>query len=711
MMDEKIIEEQLKAMSLKVNRLEGEVDSLRKEVVALKKAGNAVSVSSTSAKPVAHKPIYVPTEDRVPALAKKTPVKTADEAVIPVANETVDNFDDSIKQADSTEEKHVKEKASWESKIGKNLMGIVAAILVFAALIVFGGMIFLVIPDGLKVAIMYAISFAFAIVGIRNMNKESKYYAFFSSLAATGVCAVYITSLIAYYKFEIIPTVVLATIIVIWLGLTGFLSKKKSKLFIYICNIGLVISTFLIAFDWKAYYQSAILYVLGLAFIYLLNRSENYNKDSHVFIQLPIVTMILLASTTDDYIFMMFMFVIVTIVAFLREKLYEIKKKDLATYIIGSFLWIVYALVFAKACEYQFHLGEYEAFVFVLAVSAYTIVYHKQHGELSKSLSYVIYYLWAVSFTMTNVGIIEKYLSFGLVAAVFLIVGCKTKKTQCIIPGYFYLILFLFIRPDVLDTRVVPSLIVLGFSVALYIYNVKHYHIVFKYVNTAIVILALFVFCIASSFGIVPSLILFAGLSIFMNTRAYDRNFATLETETSSVVTGYVMNFLVMSFASYLLQKHKEAFEILNKQFWGEGFCFAVIFIVALALFLINTKRLFKNGLIPQELCAIYIGIKFTALLINTLIRFETLSFIVSLSLLLFAVGCIILGFKFKFKSLRLYGLILTLITVFKIIVADIEYDNFLLRPLGMLGAGLLCFGISWLYSKFEKQTKAEKIE
>lgn len=702
-MDERSIEEQLKSMTLKMNRLEGEVDSLRKEVATLKKTKTVPSSSSISEK--SHKPVYVPVEQRVPALAKAAPVESAPVESAPVTDLGVEPQIQHVVE----QPKQVKEKTSMESKIGKNLMGIVAAVLIFAALIVFGGMIFLVIPDGVKVVIMYAISFAFAIVGIKKMDKESKYYTFFSSIAATGVSAVYITSLIAYFKFEIFPMPVMAAIIIIWLLATGILSKKKSKMFMYVCNVGLVISTFLAAFDWKAYYMAAIIYVLGLAFIYLLNRSESYNKDCHVFMQLPIVTLVLIVANTDNYIYIMVMFAIVTAVTFLREKLYEINKKNLATYIISSFLWIIYAMIFAKACEHQFNMGEYAFFIFVALFSAYTFMYHKVHGELSKTLSYVLYYLWAALFMLTNVGVFEEYVSFGIVAAAFIVVGCLTKKIHWTIPGYWYLLLFLFIRPTALYTRVVPSLIVLAACAALYIVNVKNYHIAFKYVNTTIFITALFVFCIAASFGIIPSFILFAGLSVFMNTNLYAKNYATGETEKVAVIVGYVMNFLMMSFALYLLERHKEPFEILDRQFLGEGFNFVIILLVALVLFSINTKRLFTNGLIPRELSAIYIGIKFTTFLITVLTRFEALSFVVSLSLLLFAVGCIVLGFKFKFKSLRIYGLVLTLITVIKILIADIEYDNFLLRPLGMLAAGLLCFGISFIYSRLEKQTKEEE--
>jgi len=697
---------QLKSMNLKINRLEGEVDALRKEIEVLKRNGGTVKAAEVN-KPAVHRPVYVPEAERVPALAKANVVKSSEgnAVVSPNATETTTPVSAAV-----SESKPVKEKTSMENKIGKNLMGIIASILVFAALIVFGGMIYEVIPDIAKVIIMYGISFAFAIVGINKMSKEGKFKVFFSSLAGCGVSAVYLSSLLAYFAFGILPAPVLVGIIVVWLVVTGLLSKKKSKIFMYICNVGLVISVMLITFDWGFYYLAAILYILGLAFIYFLNRSKSYNKDCHVFMQLAIVLMILTASNEYDCVFATIFYVVVTAILVLREFFYEINRKNLTTYIVTSSIWLLYTCGYSAMIEKQTIIGEYASFIFVVMFTAYASLFCLKHRELSKSLTYVIYYIWAFSLITINVGFIDEYLSFSLLALAFLVAGIIRKRIHLSIPGYFYLFLFLCAPPNALEDKY-ADLIVMAAIVVLFIYNTKNYNVVFKFINTGLFIAAFLTFCYKASFGAVPTFIVMAALSLFINTKFYAKNYDTDELEKGTVIFGYVFNALMMLTSLYFIHETSEPFMIMQKAFFTDGVNIAIVCLVAIALFTVNTKRLFSSSVLPKELSAVYIGVKYTVLIVFILNKMSAISFVISLVLLAFSIVCIILGFKFKFKGIRLYGLILTLVTVAKIILSDIEYDSYIYKPLGLLAAGLLCFGISWIYSRLEKQTKIEETE
>ena len=62
------------------------------------------------------------------------------------------------------------------------------------------------------------------------------------------------------------------------------------------------------------------------------------------------------------------------------------------------------------------------------------------------------------------------------------------------------------------------------------------------------------------------------------------------------------------------------------------------------------------------------------------------------------------LGFKLQIKSLRIYGLVTTMIFAIKLIMFDIAYDNILGNALSFFLSGLMCFGISALYSVAEKK-------
>ncbi len=52
------------------------------------------------------------------------------------------------------------------------------------------------------------------------------------------------------------------------------------------------------------------------------------------------------------------------------------------------------------------------------------------------------------------------------------------------------------------------------------------------------------------------------------------------------------------------------------------------------------------------------------------------------------------------------YGLVLSIISVIKLIIIDISYDNLALRAASFLVCGLLCFAISYIYNKLDKNNK-----
>lgn len=77
---------------------------------------------------------------------------------------------------------------------------------------------------------------------------------------------------------------------------------------------------------------------------------------------------------------------------------------------------------------------------------------------------------------------------------------------------------------------------------------------------------------------------------------------------------------------------------------------------------------------------------------------------VTSIGFLLFAICCIVLGSFVQRKVIRLYGLTLAILSVLKCVIFDIQYSSSLYRPVGLLVAGLLCFGISWIYTVVERR-------
>ena len=66
---------------------------------------------------------------------------------------------------------------------------------------------------------------------------------------------------------------------------------------------------------------------------------------------------------------------------------------------------------------------------------------------------------------------------------------------------------------------------------------------------------------------------------------------------------------------------------------------------------------------------------------------------------MLTALICIIVGFVGKVKTLRLYGLVLTLTCVLKLVTLDFTNQETIVRVISFIGGGIICFIISAIYN------------
>ena len=95
-------------------------------------------------------------------------------------------------------------------------------------------------------------------------------------------------------------------------------------------------------------------------------------------------------------------------------------------------------------------------------------------------------------------------------------------------------------------------------------------------------------------------------------------------------------------------------------------------------------------------------GIKLTVLVLAVVQGYTdwfASAYVLSLICMLTALTCIIAGFVRHTGGLRLYGLVLTMVCVLKLVTWDVAGLETLLRILSMVGGGVICFVISAIYS------------
>lgn len=139
----------------------------------------------------------------------------------------------------------------------------------------------------------------------------------------------------------------------------------------------------------------------------------------------------------------------------------------------------------------------------------------------------------------------------------------------------------------------------------------------------------------------------------------------------------------------------------------GDGVLLQLIFTLAtIAIALIQSGMILSGGGRKKPFTGIWIVMKYLMLTWTILWSFSDLGIVsVAYSIvgLIVAIGSISAGFKLRNKSIRQYGLVLTIIMVAKFILVDLNQENSITRVLALIAGGGLCFLISFIYNKLSQ--------
>lgn len=619
------------------------------------------------------------------------------------------------KQSVVRKESSNKSTSDFENKIGKNLMGIAAAILIFSSLILFGGLLFTHITDGVKFFIMMGISVVALILGLIQMNNDSKYHVLFSSIAGIGAGGFYITCLIGYFGFGFLNDIVLILCLSSWLLFTTILSRYKSKMFLYISNIGLLVATMLVCMNWPKFYVGIILYFIGFILLYFCNKTYDYKNDFLFVLQMPVVSFFL-CSLYRDFIVCFVLILLVSlfyIFQLFKYQLFHGKYKGFTICSLIVTMIFQFSMIWFSNIKLSYGLYDLNKSILVLllyvALGCYGFIIYTKYNDDNK----YIWNVWSCCFTIVVVlshWTVLRELDFGLNISAFwlfflLFVFIGFLQDNKLIRGlgysFFYISLIYSVFDSTICDNIIYSVIVCVIAVVsiaiLFIWLLHHYSRFDKYYMISFVFCFIFYsanICITQSWIV---LLEFSLLSILLNTKIFRYSLSN-EFEPSSAIIGYVVNVLMMLFLSINLYS-------------TDSLIYMIINILCLiGVYCVNVTHIFEIGL-SEHMSGLYVSLKFTILLYVLLSFFNTVSFIASILFVLFAIACVIVGFKFQQKSFRVYGLILTLFSVIKLILFDIEYGSNIVRPIGFFVAGILCLVISWIYARLEKQLITNNID
>ena len=612
---------------------------------------------------------------------------------------------------------NVKPARDTEWLVGIRGMGIVASILVFISFILFAMYLIPGLTDEIKMALMFIISGGLTAVGLFFWLRK-KESLFFLSLGACGIGALYISLFVSNIYFGMIEQIPLYILLLIWAAGVLYLSKIKPLLFEIIGLSGIIISVMLGTFscvddrDGIMLGVLAIYLAIGILAFMLFRLKDNVGLViSNVAACIGTFTIVIgCFDVIYDTAFPCIVMILFTMVLIVMNLI--LINEDRYTYLpVFGAIFTAMLLLSIKAAIPEEEFAR--IMVLIIAVILYIGIelYHKLELRsrapigAGKSVGVIIWeaMLLIVSAVciMKHDGINEYVGVFALIIPLLAYGFIADDKQSKISSLALYMILAVEVSITPWAGLFYVIVVFALFAVMMFV-NRNQYNGVLKILFYITFIIGLTVWYVDVSLdqdwdGWVSPTILLAitgALNFAACKTPFGKNWLTGDEEKGFRITTYVINAFLMIEAMLIMYDAP-----------GDGVRVAAV-LIAIMLFIINSRNLLKT---ENSLAIVYVGVKFTVLPICILDSFSAVNYVISISVFVLATLFILLGFKMKLKSLRIYGLVTTMIFAVKLVMVDIKYDNVLGNALSFFISGLICFGISALYSIADKKLfKAE---
>lgn len=595
----------------------------------------------------------------------------------------------------------------FEKTIGKSFMGIMASVLIFISLILFATVIAPFFGETAKMLTTYVISFTFVIVGFIKLRKD-RTNKFYISLSACGVGAVYISLLLSNIYFKKIEAIPLYILISIWGISVCFLGKLQNKIFQIIGEIGITIS---VVFGCSLCLENdnvgkfiavVIFYIVTSTVFYIVHFEKEFirNITHHVFnVFNCFIVLITYLGIFDNEIHILGYFILLFFVFNLGSMVFnKLERSNVSYGILG-------AIYLFEICGILDLISVDDIFfgIIVYLMSAVLVgVFECKNTENRDGINIlhvVLIILMAVG--LDNCGEIFYYGVILTLILPLLILGFYRKNKIFKYCPMLFFIPFAFGNTG-LNVFLEFVFVVLVIATAFLCINIckEQYSKSFKYFMYILSVFAIIIFSedIFREFiddwyiRDVISFMLVAIYNVVMLKTRFSTNFETGEREKPAIFN--IINSILM---------------IVGLSGIGddEGIWNALLIITVIGIFFVNAKNILDNR--NNLFGGMYVGFKFTFLMIVLMESFDAISYVISIACFVFAILSIVIGFIAKYKALRIYGLVLSLISTFKLVMFDISYDNTLGHSISFFVSGILCFVICLIYNLIDNKINKEK--
>lgn len=624
-----------------------------------------------------------------------------------------------------------KKTGAFESFIGKNIMGIFASILVIVGLILLVTAASDYITDAIKVVFIYCISFAILAVGLVTNRKQKN--GFSMSLAGCGVGAVYISIFLTYGYFHMFNVLIMFVVAAVWSIIVFFIGGRHSAMFHITGQSGLLVS---MCFGMAEVLSSGIeqpeIFAIALLFFYIcvtvfyaiLDTNESRGESVVVFIMnlfgliFMFATYAMVSAVYEIWQQLTFISVllgysfwlsIISYMKFGRPREIKDESGQVVKTVGKGVGWSVYFcfnIVLTCFClVINCKLSNTPEWVVPLMGLFYVIVSWIFVGLRRKDdgvfiASSIVLMIWTFSF-ISDLGTVADLFGVGLMALPFLILAMLIKSRTFMILNLISVVVFAFHNTSypalyvtlMLLFLVTSSFAVLtsdkykdaGYRVALlgaatvFIYNVAGILRDDLYLESNL----------ANSFAFwIYALLIAICLIITLSAKKKQEGY-----DFSVHIVLNAMNISAMLVAIQLVNEETTLLlHIIN-------------LIVLLGLVSINIPDMVKS---KNGTHALYCVIKLTLYAVVAATSFQLDSFVITLVCLMVSIASIVIGFVAERKAIRMYGLILSIVSICKLLLVDISLDSDIMRALLVIGCGIIAFAICLVYNVVTKKIEEE---
>lgn len=611
-------------------------------------------------------------------------------------------------------------KKTLEETIGKNIMGVLASILIFAGLTLFATAVNDYISDAVKMLVILVVSVALFVVGL--IGKQKKHNPFFMSLAGCGIGAIFISIFLAYGYFHLIGMPFLYASLAIWSIVVAIIGGEDAVLFRIIGQLGIIASLIFgvtqlsgTSGDERVIWTSIlIIFFIIISVIYLAidHRSGQVSYKVELVTDLG-ATICLYAAASgieDSAVLKFVLFLVVCIYSIALVAVFSRKFADRYTsssdrdlYVLGAeIINLISVLVFRGSTSVNNWIYGIVGLVFVIVMLILNEL--ADIKETSRSTVPILMYLPAVILCYC-LGYASKIIGAGLLVVPYLLFAYKRKMKTYMYMAVISTGIFAFINSfysnDYIWTYLLFSLV---FIVADYfvvilrkedLYDSFLKIIMYLVVNCALIVCCFNIGDIAGmSEGNIDRTIFVASalLCFACIISPYRKDWRDLSKRDD-------LTWVFLLIVNVILGLN--AIPQLNA---NAGAAYHVLVVIIFGLILsVNVKPMAEKLENTAGVC-IYNCLKLTVFVFFTLTSYDAVGYLVSAALLVEAIGCIIFGFAYKYKPVRLYGLVLSIVSIGKIVLFDLDYNSNIIRAITIFVCGIIAFAICLVYNVLDKR-------